>query len=341
MNKHPFLKVVVFFCLIGFSFSVALCSEQKVRVIKKDAELKILPQVESTTIAGLPLGGEFLIEERISEEWIKISLPPNKDGIVQSGYVQVSFVQFLNLQEESRESKDTKLVQENVPKKTNINFKLGGGPFSGKGYNFSHSWTQSLETASLTDSIPDASGFSYFGGIGLFVIPNLEITADYSSASSTVNGEYSISIPNPLYYTTIATATGQKSVNYKLSNWSIGLNYYFQISNSGASFYIGTGVAGAGLSLDMLQDINYSQTYSIYVNQVTITSITLKTTNLSKVGIMVRGGFSYRIGSNFGLFVEGKYAPANASVSHGLFTSETVSLDFGGFRFIGGVRIFI
>lgn len=119
MSKHPFLKVVVFFCLVGFSFSVALCSEQKVKVIKKDAELKIRPQVESTTIAELPLGGEFSIAERISEEWIKISLPPNKDGVVQSGYVQVSFIQIINVPVDLIESKDTKVVQENMSKEIN------------------------------------------------------------------------------------------------------------------------------------------------------------------------------------------------------------------------------
>ena len=104
MSKLPFQKVVVFFCLIGFSFSFTLCSEQKVKIIKKDAELKTLPQVESPMIVGLPLGGEFSIAQRISEEWIKISLPPNKDGIVQSGYVPVSLIKIIDVPEGRMES---------------------------------------------------------------------------------------------------------------------------------------------------------------------------------------------------------------------------------------------
>jgi hypothetical protein len=88
-----------------------------------------MPQVESQTILALPLGGEFSIAEKISEEWIKISLPPNKDGIVQSGYVQVSFVQIINVADERIESKDTKVVQENVPKEINPNVRTNAKLF--------------------------------------------------------------------------------------------------------------------------------------------------------------------------------------------------------------------
>ena len=80
-----------------------------------------MPLIESPTIVGLPLGAEFSIAQRISEEWIKINLPPNKDGIVQSGYVQVSYIQIIDVPENRIETDETKLIQEYEAKKKNIN----------------------------------------------------------------------------------------------------------------------------------------------------------------------------------------------------------------------------
>ncbi|MHA1381300.1 MAG: outer membrane beta-barrel protein, partial [Candidatus Helarchaeota archaeon] len=48
---------------------------------------------KSLIIKHLPLGSEFNIVEVIGK-WIKINLPPDKDGIVITGYVQKSFVEF-------------------------------------------------------------------------------------------------------------------------------------------------------------------------------------------------------------------------------------------------------
>ncbi len=165
MRKNPFLKVVVAFCLICFSFFFPLYAEQKVRVIKKDAELKTLPQVESPTIVTLPVGGEFSIAEKISEEWIKISLPADKDGNVQSGYVQVSFVGFFNVTEGGIESKDTKLVQENAPKKINTN----GPPDSGF-LNWQNEYSAAKSQKSLWTGVAIVGGAALLGGAIAYLV---------------------------------------------------------------------------------------------------------------------------------------------------------------------------
>jgi len=76
--------------------SNAPTSEKKVRIVKSGAELKSNSSLDSETIMDLPVGAEFEIDRRISEDWIKIKLPPNKVGIVISGYVQIKFISIVD-----------------------------------------------------------------------------------------------------------------------------------------------------------------------------------------------------------------------------------------------------
>jgi len=68
-----------------------LSKKVQVVVIKEDAVLKLDPNDESMIIRKLPLGA-LLNAKQILNEWIKIELMPNKDGIVVVGYVKSSFV---------------------------------------------------------------------------------------------------------------------------------------------------------------------------------------------------------------------------------------------------------
>ena len=80
--------------LLIFFFANDLFSQtNKVTVTKKDAVLKLKPINESLTIMELPLGSEFDIVET-SGEWIKVRLLPDKDGIILTGYINSSFLEF-------------------------------------------------------------------------------------------------------------------------------------------------------------------------------------------------------------------------------------------------------
>jgi hypothetical protein len=64
----------------------------QVRVIKEGSVLKLKPDDESLTIKKLPLGS-LLDVKAIMEEWVKVKLPPNQDGIVVVGYIRVEDVE--------------------------------------------------------------------------------------------------------------------------------------------------------------------------------------------------------------------------------------------------------
>jgi hypothetical protein len=116
MKKRVQIRIffLIFISLV-VSSNIALSQENKIRIVNKGAELKLKPSFDSLTIMELPIGGELLLEERLGE-WLKIKLPPNKDGIVQTGYVHLSFVEYLMKQEPQKVKTidiplDNKLIQ--------------------------------------------------------------------------------------------------------------------------------------------------------------------------------------------------------------------------------------
>lgn len=62
-----------------------------VRVVKENAVLILEPTKNSQVIKYLPLGAQLEVLENI-ENWIKVKLAPNKEGIVIVGFIRVSFV---------------------------------------------------------------------------------------------------------------------------------------------------------------------------------------------------------------------------------------------------------
>lgn len=64
----------------------------QVRVIKQNAVLRIKPKNGAVIIKKLPLGALLEVEEEIGD-WLKISLPPDEDGFVLTGYLHRSLTE--------------------------------------------------------------------------------------------------------------------------------------------------------------------------------------------------------------------------------------------------------
>ena len=64
----------------------------QIRVIKQNAELRIKPKDGAVVIKKLPLGALLDVEDEIGD-WLKISLPPDEDGFILTGYLHRSFTE--------------------------------------------------------------------------------------------------------------------------------------------------------------------------------------------------------------------------------------------------------
>ncbi len=84
--------VVLLVLLLCSSNLLCFAQKAKVRIVDKGAELRLKPDSSSAAIKQLPLGTEFDVIETIGE-WIKVKLPPDKDGMVIVGYINRSHVE--------------------------------------------------------------------------------------------------------------------------------------------------------------------------------------------------------------------------------------------------------
>jgi hypothetical protein len=64
----------------------------QVRVIKQNAVLQIKPKNGAVVIKKLPLGVLLDVEEEMGD-WLKITLPPDEDGFILTGYLLLSFTE--------------------------------------------------------------------------------------------------------------------------------------------------------------------------------------------------------------------------------------------------------
>jgi hypothetical protein len=175
--------------------------EQKVRVIKKGAELKIEASIESQTIMGLPLGGEFAIDTIPSLDWVKIKLPPNKDGIILSGFLHVSYIEFIGAPAIVRPKVDAPEITrpkidgpwKEKPKINDIvidqEYETDKKPISSEDYfNWQRTYSAAKSKASLWGGIGLVGALITVGGAGWIILgelkPNKEF--DYGWYKTTV-----------------------------------------------------------------------------------------------------------------------------------------------------------
>jgi hypothetical protein len=90
-SKMYFTLFIGLFCLC----SVALAGgPQTVRVIQVDAVVHLDPDIESRVLMNVPPGAALNVVEKAGE-WFKVSLPPDDEGIVVTGYIHENAVEMI------------------------------------------------------------------------------------------------------------------------------------------------------------------------------------------------------------------------------------------------------
>jgi hypothetical protein len=74
------------------SLQAASAEYDQVRVIKQNAVLRIKPKNDAAIIKKLPLGALLEVKEELGD-WLKITLPPDEDGFVLTGYLHRSLTE--------------------------------------------------------------------------------------------------------------------------------------------------------------------------------------------------------------------------------------------------------
>ena len=109
MKKRQLLMVLSLICVL-FLFEMGEAATVMLTVKATKANIRLKPSLESTVITQAPMGA-VLTSTAKEGEWFLISLPPNKDGVVVSGYIHQSVVIV------SGEKMPTDVVEKNIPEK--------------------------------------------------------------------------------------------------------------------------------------------------------------------------------------------------------------------------------
>ena len=125
--NHKQKKVVIFSLLVIVSFiffvKTGEAAQLKVRVIVKDAEIRLKPNAEAVFILRVPLGA-VLESEGKEGKWFQVTLPPDEKGFVVSGYIHQDKVTVIEESEEKpKEDKRTEEKKAEVKIKVEVTVK--------------------------------------------------------------------------------------------------------------------------------------------------------------------------------------------------------------------------
>ncbi len=208
--------ISLMFCLSNLVFAL----DKEVKVTVQKGNVRVKPSLQSTVIGRVPLGASFKVLET-EGEWFKISLPPDEDGFVISGYIHSSVVEVSEVEkaeeniETEKESKKAKRKKEAKIQEGNTSppppsepqyeqpparsggmgfgFKLsGGGSYLMLGnlnqfFDDRNSWINDVaDTGTIVGSYPNLNlGFGGGAEFILYFTPNIGVGvgADFLSAS--------------------------------------------------------------------------------------------------------------------------------------------------------------
>ena len=105
MRSLKTILALVLFVLIAANFIFS--DDQKVRVTASKANIRLRPTTQSTIVSAVPLGA---VLEVIKKEgnWYFVKLPPDKKGILVTGYIHQSIVEIIEEMERIEKAEEKK-----------------------------------------------------------------------------------------------------------------------------------------------------------------------------------------------------------------------------------------
>jgi opacity protein-like surface antigen len=217
-----------------------------------------------------------------------------------------------------------------------------------QGYSYDYGFPYRDETFSFNDEVKNGgSSFGFGGGIGIFVIPSIEVFGNIDAFSSKACvGTYGISVPNPWYYNMSATDTAEASPTFKRTMISFGINLHPALIGK-VKPYFGGGMANISAKYQLMDDITYTETldYITGASSVEINEVKLKEISLSKWGFNLQAGLNFEIAPNISFYTEGRYIIAKIQVAQPMIEEnldyeQILDINLGGFQAVAGIKIF-
>lgn len=363
-------KAASFFCLL-FMIVASLFPQEteidqvkyKLRVTASWANIRNGPSLQNDIIRVVK-AGTTLDALGKSDGWYVVKMPSKDEKLIKKGYIHQSIVEVLEtvesqkappkiedkeqpqlIQEEPKteamrkaEQKDIPEVpepspslEEPSPKKTYIkaDYSMGFSETSAQS-----SWTETIyhETANTTISYDVNKGNSIRISAGFLFTDSLAVELGGDISSRNMEGSYTSSIPNPLYFDSNRQAQG--SGTYDVTENTVFLNFVFvyRFSKFGVDIF-----AGPAYILSKATVVSETTISDVYPYDSV--DVTTKTTEVSKNVFGFNGGASllFYFSENIALYTQGYYLSGSGSFDTGTDVPGP-EIKLGGFKASVGLK---
>ncbi len=324
----------------------------KIKVVVENAAIRLNPSLDSEAIEeNVAVDTVFTSDNKVGE-WSEVKFKTQL-SVEVVGYIHEMYVEVVSEGASQPAPQPAAYRDEPTGMATRGGGGMGlairpnlriGGMFASlqPGYDWEYSFLYYGEDFVIRDSVANGSGFGFDAEFGLFVIPYVEITAGFGMASKGLTGTYGLDVPNAYLWNDIATDTVTQTVNYKANFLSFGLNFY-PMPDGRISPFLGLGGCSVSATMDLMEDITYTDTYTFpsYRHSIRINEVMISNEKLSKFGFYFRGGVKFLISPMFYVFAQGKFIMAKVEVEHLLAQyfsdANPLSINLGGF--FGGIGL--
>lgn len=355
---------VLFSFIVAFllvSPTITHAQKQKIKVVARDASIRIQPNIDSDILLTPLVGSTFEVEKKIGE-WYEIKFS-SETGVLITGYIHEMFVEV--------ESEIVRPRQEIIPEpvKTESEYQppeearaMGSSRVSLKGggiftlipvlYSFDYSTPFRGETLYSWEDLEKNQAFGYEVGLGLYPIPYIEFEGTVTISSTELTGYYGIDIPSEFFFDLSAVDEVEAQPTFEKTTFCFGLLIHPVVTGSMRLYFGGGGCYVMG-NLEMVDDIVITETTDFLVpsHEVTINEVQfvetneLEDINLSKFGFYGKAGIDFMASENIALYMEGKYVFAKLEeVPYHMFsdldpTAIIDEIDLGGIFFCIGLKL--
>ena len=355
------ISLIIAFILILPAISHAQ-QKQRIKVIVRNASIRLQPNVDSEVILSPPIGSTFEVEKKIGE-WYEIKFS-SELGVLITGYIHSMFVDVIMA--ELQPEPEPEIVQEPVrpqaqPQPTRARppaplskFNISLGAFFSAAlerYNTEEDrWSldylgELLYVEDYMES-PYATGFT--AGFGLFLMPKIELFGSFASASGDPYWWMELEVPSPYFFDDPRwddidsdEFSDDDQLTYKQNIFSFGLNLYLMRTGKW-SLYIGGGGSYIMTTVELLYDVSFTHNWYPLTSDhdVVIDSVTFEETKINTFGFNFKFGAELRVSRNIFLFLEGMYISAKDEVPYPLDPDWLLDIDLGGGSSAFGIKIY-
>ncbi|MDH4198590.1 MAG: outer membrane beta-barrel protein [Candidatus Aminicenantes bacterium] len=350
------LVLLVLFPVVSFG------AGQKVRVKVASANVRLKPALDAIVV-GKARQGQVLVYEKKTGDWYLVSLPPDEQGNVVTGFIHSSVVVEVPVEEaapvvaaekpkaeakpEATKASPPAAVERptaarKVPVTTRPAFKrlylrLGGGYGQNK-LDFGANWTFDLyhEQGYVNAAYSlDASGVAIDAGLGFLFTRNVGIEASFIPARGKIAGAFDAGFPHPFYFSQYrTTAWNDDGLKYSANEINLNLLGRFPLSRRLAVYLTAGGTYFLNMTIDSLSALYYGEGDYPYLEIDVMPEY--QTYSKSTFGFNGGAGVDFFLSDMIAVNVNGRYSSGTATFE---VESTTYEVRAGGIRATAGLKV--